>query len=150
VNLATTFIKADPKPEVIGQIIWKYLTKDRVRVRSTVLDVNDFLRYKRPSTYIFMTGSDGNEYEWRSVGSEPELWSVALNRCVAYYRKGIPSKGIKPVFTVEPDGETIMDAVIIAFTIIDWRIKDSRAAMSADTGAAAAGQGACIAVPSGF
>jgi len=134
-NRTSTFTRVHPKNEVIGEVHWKQIEQSRVRIGSTVMDRNDFLRHKGTfSSHRLMTGSDGLEYEWKGTGSEPELWSLSTGRCVAHYRSRNIFKGRKATLTIEPEGEPIMDVIIIAFTIIDKRRKDANAA----TGAVAA------------
>jgi hypothetical protein len=49
---------------------------------------------------------------------------------VASYRSSNVLKGRKRVLSIEPEGEPIMDLIIIAYTIIDKRKKDSQIAAS--------------------
>jgi len=92
-----------------------------------MLDRKDFLRSKGAlSSHLFMTGSDGLEYEWKHTNSEPELWSLSTGRCVAHFKSSNILKGRKRALTIESEGEPIMDVIIIAFTMIDKRKKDSQ------------------------
>jgi len=125
-NRTTTFTRNKPKPEKIGEFIrvWQSWKEDRVQIGATTLDSGDFLRCKGLlSNHLFMTGTDGTEYEWKAVGPEYpeyELWSLASGRCVAHHRAGNYFKDRKPALIIEPEGEPIMDVIIIAFTIIEY------------------------------
>jgi len=133
----TTFTRTQPKAEVIGQIIWKTVSQSRVRIGSTMLDRKDFLRSKGAlSSHLLMTGTNGLEYEWKHTNSEPELWSLSTGRCVAHFKSSNIFKGRKRALTIEPEGEPIMDIIIVAFTIIDKRKKDSQTATIATVNAA--------------
>jgi len=88
-----------------------------------------------------MTGTDGLEYEWKHTNSEPELWSLSTGRCVAHFKYSNIFKGRKRALTIEPEGEPIMDIIIIAFTIIDKRKKDTQNASMASVNNAAAASG---------
>jgi len=127
----STFTRLQPKREVVGEIVWKSISQSRVRIGTTVMDRKDFLRRKGTfSSHRIMRGFDGLEYEWKGTNSEPTLWSLSTGRCVASYRSSNVLKGRKRVLSIEPEGEPIMDLIIIAYTIIDKRKKDSQIAAS--------------------